>query len=120
MRFVAEEKMLYRIQKLVDSAIKTKHYYSDTNPNYRKVSYFGDHFFFRDKSHTFTEEGVNSDIRKYIAALQLKTKCFFRSLETFQAVMPVFAYAYNRFGEFKQRVPRLKSAVGLTSFLPCL
>ena len=117
---VAYDKSENRIQCLVDSTTKAKHYYSDANPSYQKVSYFGDHFFFRDKSHTFTEEGVNSDIRKYIAALQLKTKCFFRSLETFQAVMPVFAYAYNRFGEFKQRVPRLKSAVGLTSFLPCL
>ena len=117
---VAYDKNENRIQCLVDSTTKAKHYYSDANPSYQKVSYFGDHFFFCDKSHTFTVEGVNSDTRKYIAALQHKSKCFFRSLETFKAVMHVFVYAYNRFGEFKQRFPCLKSAMGLTSFLPCL
>ena len=85
-----------------------------------KKSYSRQHFYFRDKSRTFTVEDINSDIRKYIAALQRKSKCFFRSLETFKAVMHVFVHVYNRFGEFKQRFPRLKSAVGLTSFLPCL
>ena len=114
---VAYDKSENRIQKIVDSAIKAKFYYSDVNPSYQKVSYSGQHFYFRDKSHTFSVESVNSDIRKYIAALQRKSKCFFRSLETFQAIMHVFVYAYNKFGKFKQQVPRLKSAVGLTSFL---
>ncbi len=31
--------------------------------------------------------------------------------------MSVFVHAYNKFGEFKQRFPRLKSAVGLTCYL---
>ena len=80
---VAYDKSEERIQKIVDSSIKAKHYYSDANPSYQNVSYFGEHFYFRDKSHTFTVEGINSDIRKYIAALQRRSKCFFRSLETF-------------------------------------
>ena len=117
---VAYDKSEQRIQRLVDSALKAKYYYSDANPSYQKVSYSGQHFYFRDKAHTFTVESINSDIRKYIAALQRKSKCFFCSLETFQAIMRVFVYAYNKLGEFKQRFPRLKSAVGLTSFLPCL
>ena len=117
---VADDKSENRIQCLVDSTIKARHYYFDANPSYQKVSYSGEHFFFRHKSHAFTVEGVKSDIRKYIAALQRKSKCFFRSLERFKAVMHIFVYAYNRFCEFKQRFSRLKSAVGLTSFLPCL
>ena len=101
---VAYDKSENRIQKLVDSTIKAKHYYFDANSSYHKVSYFVDHFFLRDKSHTFTEEGVNAEIRRYIAALQRKSECFFRSLETFKAIMHVFVYAYHRFGEFKQRL----------------
>ena len=117
---VAYDKNEKRIQKIVDSSIKAKHYYSDANSSYQGVSYGGEHFFFRDKSHTFTVEGINSDIRKYIAALHRRSKCFFRSLETFNIVMRVFVYAYNNFGKFKLKFPRLKSAVGLTHFLPCL
>ena len=114
---VAYDKNENRIQKIVD---KAKFYYSDANPSYQNVSYFGKHYYFRDKSHIFTVEGVNSDIRKYIAALQRKSKCFFRSLTTFKAVMSIFVIAYNSFGKFKFDFPRLKSAVGITSFLPYL
>ena len=117
---VAHDKNEKRIQKIVDSSIKAKHYYSDANPSYQNVSYSGKHFFFRDKSHTFTVEGVNSDIRKYIAALQRRSKCFFRSLKTFKVVLRVFVYAYNNFGQFKLDFPHLKSAVGLIHFSPSL
>ncbi len=68
-------------------------------------------------------QGVQKEVntrRKYIAALHCRSKCFFRSLETFQAVMRIFVHTYNKFGKFKQRFPRLKSAVGLTRFLPYL
>lgn len=115
---VAYDRNENRIQKIVDKATKAKRYYSDANPSYQNVCYCGEHFYFRDKSHTFTVEGVNSDIRKYIAALQRRSKCFFRSLDTFKAVMSVFVFAYNDFGNFKLSFPHLKSAVGLTSFLP--
>ena len=106
-----------RIQKIVDSSIKANQYYSDVNPSYQDVSYFGEHFYFRDKSHTFTVEGINSDIRKYIAALQRRSKCFFRSLETFKVIMSVFVHTYNKFGQFKLDFPHLKSAATLIQFL---
>ena len=117
---IAYDKNENRIQKIVDKSVKAKFYYSDANPSYQNVSYFGKHYYFRNKSHTFTVEGVNSDIRKYIAALQRKSKCFFRSLATFKAVMSIFFIAYNSFVKFKFDFPQLKSAVGLTYFLPYL
>ena len=43
-------------------------HYSDANPSYQQVLYSGEHFFFREKSYTFTVEGVKADIRRYIAA----------------------------------------------------
>ena len=103
---VAYDKSEERIQKIVDSSISAKHYYSDANPSYQDVSYFGEHFYFRDKSHTFTVEGINSDIRKYIAVLQRRSKCFFRSLESFKSVMNIFVYSYNKFGQYKFLFPK--------------
>ena len=87
---VAHDKSEKRIQKIVDRSIKAKHYYSDANPSYQQVRYSGEPFSFHDKSHTFTVEGVNSDIRKYIAALQRRSKSFFRSLKTFKVVFANF------------------------------
>ena len=75
---VAYDRNENRIQKIVDKAKKAKWYYSDANPSYQNVCCCGEHFYFSDKSNTFTVEGVNSDIRKYIAALQRRSKCFFR------------------------------------------
>ena len=80
---VAYDKSEERIQKIVDSSIKAKHYYSYANPSYQDVSYFGEHFYFRDKSHTFTVEGINSDIRKYIAALQRRSNMLFSLVRDF-------------------------------------
>ena len=89
---IAYDKNEKRIQEIVDKTVKAKFYYSDANPSYQNVSYFEKHYYFRDKSHMFTVEGVNSDIRKYIPALRRKSKCFFRPLATFKAVMNNFCY----------------------------
>ena len=80
----------------------------------------GEHFFFRDKSHTVIVEGINSDIRKYITALQRRAKYLFCALETFKVVFRAFVYAYNKFGQFKFDFPNLKSAAGLIQFLHSL
>ena len=89
-----------------------------TCSSYQNVLYLGEHFYFRDKSHTVTVEGTNSDIRKYIAALQRRSKWFFHILETFKVLMSVFVHAYNKFGQFKFDFQHLKSAVELIPFLP--
>ena len=109
-----------RIQTIVDNALKAKFYFSDANPSYQNVSYWGRDSYFKNKSYTFKVEGINSDIRKYIAALQRPYKCFFRSLGTFKFAMDIFVYAYNKLGEFKSRFPRLKKAASLIDFIPYL
>ncbi len=117
---IAFDKSEKRIQKIADNAPKAKFYYSDANPSYQNVCYWGKHRYFHAKRHTFTVEGVNSDIRKYIAALQQRSKCFFRSLKTFNFAMKVFVCLYNKFGEFKFRFPNLKHQFCLTDFLDYL
>ena len=55
----------------------------------------------RDKSDTFTVEGVNADLRHYIPILTRRSRCFARKIETLRAVLEVFADAYNQFGQAK-------------------
>ena len=81
---IALDKNENRIQSIADKSPKVKFYFSDANPSYPNVPYSGKHFYFRDKSHTFTVEGINPYIRKYIADLKRRSKCFFRSLDIFK------------------------------------
>ena len=55
----------------------------------------------RNKSDTFTVEGINADLRHYLPILARCSRCFARKLETLQAVLSVFVEAYNRFGAAK-------------------
>ena len=75
-----------KIQTLVDNSPKASKYYSDAYPVYSEICYKGYHTSLKNKSQTYTVEGVNSDLRHYIPGLRLKSKCFFRSIETMKAV----------------------------------
>ena len=52
----------------------------------------------RDKSDTFTIEGINVGLRHYIPIVARRSRFFARTLETLRAVVEVFVDAYNRFG----------------------
>ena len=101
---VAFDKSPERIQRIVDGAPEAKKYCTDGWFGYVDVVYPGRHIQnSRDKSDTFTVEGVNADLRHYIPILARRSRCFARKLETLQAVMDVFVDAYNRFGEAKHK-----------------
>ena len=51
-----------------------------------------------NKDDTCTDESVNADLRHYIPILRRRSRCFARTLETLQAVLQLFADAYNAFG----------------------
>ncbi|MDR1905659.1 MAG: hypothetical protein LBQ27_01920 [Clostridiales bacterium] len=91
-------------QRVVDSAPAAEVYHTDGNVTYLAVIFPGRHnrnaF---DKSDTHDVESVNADLRTYIAGLRRRSRCFFRSIETIQAVMSVFVNAYNKFGHMKQK-----------------
>jgi len=100
---VAMDKSPQRIQKLVDEAMPAQKYCTDGYTGYIDVVYPGEHIRnVRDKSNTFTVEGVNADLRHYIPILARRSRCFARTLETLTAVVEVFVEAYNRFGLAKQ------------------
>ena len=83
---ISFDKSRERIQKLIDSSPKADHYYSDAYSAYSEICYEGMHTSLKNKSQTYTVEGVNSDLRHYIPALHRRSKCFFRSLDTMKAV----------------------------------
>jgi len=114
---IAFDKSRERIQKLVDNSPKAKHYYSDAYSAYSEICYYGTHSSLKNKSQTYMVEGVNSDLRRYIPALQRRSKCFFRSLETMNAVFKIFVHAFNNFADHKSKFPSLKKSFSLSQFV---
>ena len=93
---VAFDKSPKRIQKIIDNAPPAAIYRTDGWSGYIDVIYPGKHVRnVRDKSNTFTVEGVNADLRHYIPVLARRSRCFARKIETLRAVIEVFVDAYN-------------------------
>ena len=100
----AKDKSPVRIQRMVDNSPTAARYCTDGWSGYIDVVYPGLHIRnTRNKSDTFTVEGVNADLRHYIPILARRSRCFARSLETLRAVMEVFVEAYNLFGRAKHQ-----------------
>jgi IS1 family transposase len=100
----ARDKSPGRIQAMADAAPPAKLYCTDGYLGYVDIVYPGRHVRnTHDKSDTFTVEGVNADLRRYIPILARRSRCFPRKLETLHAVVGVFAEAYNRFGLAKMK-----------------
>ena len=90
------------IQKMVDNSPEAEKYHTDGGQSYLGVDFIGRHERnIHDKSNTHNIEGSNADIRHYIAGLRRRSRCFFRKIETLEAVLGIFVYAYNKFGEAK-------------------
>ena len=101
---IAFDKSRMRIQSLVDRTVKAHQYYSDAYSAYSEVCYDGNHIALKNKSQTYTVEGVNFDLRHYIPALHRHSKCFFRSIETAKSVFKIFVNAFNQFALAKNKV----------------
>ena len=114
---IAFDKSRKRIQNLVDSSPKADRYYSDAYPAYSEILYDGLHTSLKNKSQTYTVEGVNSDLRHYIPPLRRKSKCFFRSIDTMKAVFKIFVYAFNNFASAKFISSNSKSHLFLSMFV---
>jgi IS1 family transposase len=100
---VARDKSTQHIQGIVDNSPWAKQYCTDEYFGYLDAVFPGRHIYnIRNKSNTFTVEGVNADLRHYIPVLARRSRCFARKLETLQAVLAVFQEAYNRFGKAKK------------------
>jgi IS1 family transposase len=97
-------KTAVEIQEIADSVPAAERYFTDGNTTYCDVVFGGKHVRnIHDKKDTHDVESVNSDIRTYIAGLARRSRCFFRNLDTLNAVLAIFVDAYNKFGAYKQR-----------------
>ena len=97
-------KTAVEIQEIVDSAPAVDKYFTDGNYTYCDVLYPVEHIRNSwDKSDTHDVESINSDLRTYLAGLRRRSRCFYRKLETLNAVLALLVNAYNKFGEYKQR-----------------
>jgi len=104
---VQADKSSFRLQGLVDNAPEAENYCTDGDNGYLGVIFPGKHVRnIRNKSNTHIIESTNADLRHYIPGLARKNRCFYRSLETLQAVLEVFIDAYNKFGEAKLKYRR--------------
>ena len=105
---VALENSAFRLQGLVDQGPWAENYATDGYFGYLDVIFPGKHIRnVHNKRDTHNVESINADLRHYIPGLARRSRCFYRSLETFLAAIEVFADAYNAFGEakLKHRVP---------------
>jgi len=100
---VTESRSVEQMQGLVDCSPAAGTYYSDGFLMYQDLCYWGVHVVAPRKSQTYTVEGINSDLRSYIAGFARRSKCFYRKIETVRAILTVFVTAYNRFGEYKSK-----------------
>ena len=119
---VSRDKSSRTIQQMVDAAPEAEYYCTDGYSGYLDVVFPGNHIFnIHNKNDTFTVEGVNADLRHYIPTLARRSRCFPRKLENLQAVLAVFAKAYNRFGLqkdlYRSRYPRSELHFSLFVFL---
>jgi IS1 family transposase len=102
---VARDKFAWRIQEMIDQSIKAGKYCSDGYRGYAELDYYGAEYVrnTQNKADTPHVESINADLRTFIGGLQRRSRCFFRRMETMEAVVDAFVEAYNAFGEWKAK-----------------
>lgn len=104
---VASERNETALQQVVDSAPQAAFYFSDLYAPYRTLVYTpGIHTPMPDKSETYRVEGVNAELRHYLARLARKSRCFSRCIEALRRAVKLFVFAWNRRQLYRQRFPR--------------
>ncbi len=104
---VAAERTEVRLQRMVDDAPQAAFYFSDLFPLYRCLVYTpGSHTPMPDKSETYRVEGVNAELRHYLARLARKSRCFSRCLDALRRAVNLFVFAWNCRQLYRQRFPK--------------
>jgi IS1 family transposase len=114
-------KAQYLIQDMVDNSPAAERYFTDGYYGYMEIIFPGYHVRNeRDKSDTHLVESVNADLRHYIPGLRRRSRIFYRTIETFTAVISLFVDAYNKFGErkmhYRQKYPNFKGDLPFSFF----
>jgi IS1 family transposase len=104
---VAVEREQQATQQMVDAAPQAAFYFSDLFPLYRCLVYTpGVHTPMPDKSETYRVEGMNAELRHYLARLVRQSRCFSRCLRALRRAVKLFVFAWNRRQFNRLRFPR--------------
>lgn len=104
---VAAERSQEVLQQMVDEAPQAAFYFSDLFATYRSLLYTpGIHTPMPDKSETYRVEGVNAELRHYLARLGRKSRSFSRCLQALRRAVKLFVFAWNRRQLYRLRFPR--------------
>jgi IS1 family transposase len=98
------------MQTLLDRAPQATWYFSDDFSTYHTLVYYpGRHRAMTDKSQTYSVEGVNADLRHYLARLGRRSRCFSRCPHALRCTLQLFVYCHNHRQLYKQRYPKYPS-----------
>lgn len=98
------------LQALLDASPEAVWYYSDLFAAYKALIYHpGRHTAMPDKSETFRVEGVNAELRHYVARLRRKTRCFSKCVQALVRALKLFVFAWNSRQLYKARYPRYRA-----------
>ena len=70
-----------------------------------------------DKSETYRVEGVNAELRHYLARLVRRSRCFSRCIKALRAAIKLFVFAWNSRQLYKKRYPHYPAHV-MISYKP--
>ena len=94
------------LQQVVDGAVRAKHYFSDGLPCYADVYYHGASYqALLDKSQTYSVEGMNAELRHYLARLHRSTRCYSKCVNALRRALRLFVAAWNKCQLFRQAHP---------------
>ena len=103
---VAPTRVFEVLQQVVDSAVRTKHYFSDGFPCYADVYYPNATYqAVRNKAQTYSVEGMNAELRHYLARLHRSTRCYSKSVSALQRALKLFVNAWNQCQLFRRTQP---------------
>jgi len=104
---VAQERTEAVLQSMVDDAPQAAFYFSDLFATYRNLVYApGRYTPMPDKSETYRVEGVNAELRHYLARLVRQSRCFSRCIQALRRAVKLFVFAWNQRQLHRQRFPR--------------
>ena len=103
---VQPERTQTELQAMLDGSPQAVWYYSDLFATYKSLIYTpGVHTPMPDKSETYRVEGLNAELRHYLARLARRSRCFSRCLQALRRAIQLFIFVWNRRQLYHQRFP---------------
>ncbi len=111
------ERTFEALQDVVDRAPRAQFYFSDGFPIYLDLYYYtGQHQVAPGKSQTYSVEGVNGELRYYLARLHRATRCFSKCMQALRPAIDLFVQCWNARQLHKRAQPNYPAP--LTDFVP--